>query len=611
MASGAARGIMANLMRVARGGGLASALAVLVLVMPVPVAMAQIGSHLEHDTSPVPDKADDATPVFKTESRLVLVDAVVTDGHGDYIGGLKPGDFILRENGKEQTIVGFAEQKPAVGGAAAVATPALPPNMYSNFTPLQPGRAATIILLDVLNTTGLDRAYAKQQMLKFLQGLPFGQQIALFTMDTQLRLLQTFTADSAELVAAAKKAGSVSAAPGVTTEADRQQFAISAFPDSPHPSPNSLLDAISQQDVVATNSRAQLTLLNLNALARMLAGYAGRKNLLWLSADFPVRLDNDFVRQFSNEDPQIGKKVQETEALLAASSIAVYPMSVRGQELEGSRLDTASSFAGQQQQELTGVQVSPAPPGSTGSPETNLGKSLTNKQFNTRYDIETTIDQLAAETGGRAFHGTNDLAGALSQSLADGSHYYTLAYVPQDRNWNGSYRKLEIKMKTAGLKVHNRRGFYGEPLAPVKGDRAAKLLAAAVQPVNPVSTMLFVRARVLPPDAANPMVRIDYILDPAELATTDVGSKGNKHLSIDFLATAYDDNLKVAGHLQDSLDGELKPDVYDAAVKAGGLSKHQDLELKPGKYHLRLGVIDRGTQKIGTLDVPLTVPAAK
>jgi len=34
---------------------------------------------------------------------------------------------------------------------------------------------------------------------------------------------------------------------------------------------------------------------------------------------------------------------------------------------------------------------------------------------------------------------------------------------------------------------------------------------------------------------------------------------------------------------------------------------HQELDLKPGSYTLRLGVLDRGSQKIGTVDVPLTV----
>lgn len=38
-----------------------------------------------------------------------------------------------------------------------------------------------------------------------------------------------------------------------------------------------------------------------------------------------------------------------------------------------------------------------------------------------------------------------------------------------------------------------------------------------------------------------------------------------------------------------------------------GIPAHQELELKPGNYRLRLGVIDRLTNKIGMLNVPLTV----
>jgi hypothetical protein len=40
-----------------------------------------------------------------------------------------------------------------------------------------------------------------------------------------------------------------------------------------------------------------------------------------------------------------------------------------------------------------------------------------------------------------------------------------------------------------------------------------------------------------------------------------------------------------------------------------GFPAHQELELKPGTYTLRLGVIDRGSQKIGTVDLPITIAA--
>jgi hypothetical protein len=39
-----------------------------------------------------------------------------------------------------------------------------------------------------------------------------------------------------------------------------------------------------------------------------------------------------------------------------------------------------------------------------------------------------------------------------------------------------------------------------------------------------------------------------------------------------------------------------------------GIAAHLELELKPGTYKLRLGVLDYGNGKIGTLDVPISIP---
>jgi hypothetical protein len=44
------------------------------------------------------------SPVLKVESRIVLVDVVVTDGKGRFIGGLRKKDFQVAEDGKTQTI---------------------------------------------------------------------------------------------------------------------------------------------------------------------------------------------------------------------------------------------------------------------------------------------------------------------------------------------------------------------------------------------------------------------------------------------------------------------------------------------------------------------------
>src|SRR5208282_1898100 len=52
--------------------------------------------------------AHTATPtVIRSETRLVLVDSVVTDKKGNYVADLKQKDFKVFEDNKEQSITSF------------------------------------------------------------------------------------------------------------------------------------------------------------------------------------------------------------------------------------------------------------------------------------------------------------------------------------------------------------------------------------------------------------------------------------------------------------------------------------------------------------------------
>jgi hypothetical protein len=55
-------------------------------------------------------------------------------------------------------------------------------------------------------------------------------------------------------------------------------------------------------------------------------------------------------------------------------------------------------------------------------------------------------------------------------------------------------------------------------------------------------------------------------------------------------------------------DPRLQKNGFDKMMNTG-LQVHQTLPLKSGSYTLRIGVADRKSGIIGTLDVSLTVPA--
>src|SRR5713226_2316649 len=55
-----------------------------------------------------PQAAAGSNPVIRTETRLVLVDTVVTDKKGNYIRDLTSKDFKVWEDNKEQEIKSFS-----------------------------------------------------------------------------------------------------------------------------------------------------------------------------------------------------------------------------------------------------------------------------------------------------------------------------------------------------------------------------------------------------------------------------------------------------------------------------------------------------------------------
>ena len=67
-----------------------------------------------------------------------------------------------------------------------------------------PNTALNVILLDSLNSTFLNQAYVRIEMVKFLEKLPQGQPVAVFTLGRKLHMVQDFTTDLTQLKAVVK-----------------------------------------------------------------------------------------------------------------------------------------------------------------------------------------------------------------------------------------------------------------------------------------------------------------------------------------------------------------------------------------------------------------------
>jgi hypothetical protein len=133
------------------------------------------------------------------------------------------------------------------------------------------------------------------------------------------------------------------------------------------------------------------------------------------------------------------------------------------------------------------------------------------------------------------------------------------------------------------------------------------MLAAAMQPGLPQSTMLLITLRLASPDATSKALRIDYSIDLGGVDFNDTADNRKRAL-LDCMTVALDGSGNIAGQVANTVDATLGPQEFQSLQRTG-LPMHQELVLPPGTYDLRVGVLDRASQRIGTINLPLVVSA--
>ena len=525
-----------------------------------------------------------STLTVRTNARVVLINLVATDDAGNPVHGLKKDDFKILEDGKAQSARYFEEHSLALEKAEAVQSEKpldLGPGVYTNFQPVPKNVASNILLFDMLNMSSADLIHAKSELMKTIQQLPPGQ-FALFVMGNQLHMVQGFTWDRGSMYAAATHISNTSD-PAYTDArmfqaqvGELKQTMLVKIPKAF----NALVETLASEDDTRVQARAMYSLDGLSQVARTVAAIPGRKNLIWITGGFPFDPTRGDMERFTHISAQ-----------LAASQIAIYPIDARG-------------------------VIMNMPDASTGDAEifgsAAYGGWIATQTEETRQTYETMF-HLAEQTGGRAFINQNAFLPAITKIMDGTSDYYVLAYRPSNQHFDGKFRKIQVKSGRKNVKLLYRTGYYAvdDPLQLPRVEDRERALQVAMQPGAPPSTTLIMKTRVIPPVESNTPAMLDYLVDVAALGfTEDKGAVKKKDLDVVFAANAYDPNDK----LITSRSWTVKMALTDAdieAMKKTGLQLHQDYALKAGRYRLRLGVLDRNSGKIATLDVPLEVPQAE
>lgn len=508
---------------------------------------------------------------LKSNTRVVVVDVVATDSKSEAVTGLTLEDFTVLENGAPQKISSFSFQHP--GEARPPAAPSLPPNVVSN-TPSFHSGALDIILFDNVNGAFTSQAYARDQLLKFFATATLERPVALYVLETRLKLLQDFTISGPALQAALERyKPTVRAA---TTESFESRE--SAFDTKGNYHTNTL--------------NIETTLNQLNVLAKILAGYSGRKNLIWLSESFPLDLYPDSVLP-------AGVSVADFQAGPGGAPLRQPDPNAFGVMVEQGNLKDFAAMVEKVADSMMSAQVAVYTVDAAG-----VGKD-------DHLASQHTANDLASRTGGKAFHNTNNLAASMRSGIDDGATYYTLTYSPDNMKWDGRFRVIQVKTSRPGVTLRYRLGYYAldpEKRSKEEADQVNEDFSRSLEFGSPTATAIRFQAGVNPPSSQTKgKVVVNFAIDPRTVLFQR-SSDGMEHASVSCTVWAYaKDKEKPIMSKGDTSRADLKPEVYAQMMRQYFPCK-QELDLKSGVYTLRLGVMDRNSNLFGATSASVTVP---
>ncbi len=211
------------------------------------------------------------------------------------------------------------------------------------------------------------------------------------------------------------------------------------------------------------------------------------------------------------------------------------------------------------------------------------------------------LKAVSANTGGFATTDTSDIEPALSQVFRENGSYYLLGYQAPDPKAEGRFRRIEVRVNRPGVTVRGRNGYFEPRRARRETGASPSPLAAAMSGIAPkvempmqvsaapfaitgkreaaVAVVVGIRTPV-PPGPGRLVDNIDVQLNAYDPGGTRRGSAG----------------LKGRVVLRPGSEGEAAYEVISR------------IDLKPGRYQLRVAAASSLTGKSGSVFYDIDVP---
>jgi len=534
--------------------------------------------------------------VLKVTTRLVTVDLIATDSHGNPVRDLKPDDLQIFEEHKQREKIEhfqFYEKLKPTGAEAS----SEPPGVLSNQLPIDSLKIPpTVLLMDSLNTEAPSQLQGRVHMIQLLRTLPKDTPVAVFLLGSSLHILQGFTSDPGLLRAALDQAvagNMIIKDPVLDTKNTSSYIEDTTDGMGTNQGIAAQLGEVQnfekEEYAMSVDLRAKETLSALAQIGQYLSGIPGRKILIWASESFPIAMapDPDTGNNAFAGAREYTEQIKNVANLLTDAQVAVYPMDVRG--VQANQTLSASQSNSRPQSQMTGPQIA---------------KQLSEEDINLQQS-QGTMHELAQDTGGKTCASTNDLSGCVLTALKDSSTYYELSFYPQSVNWDGRFHKITLKTSRPGVKLSYRRGFYAlDASALAKKQPPEEHLRQACADQLPSTSIPLTVQSAPAGQTGDGQGGLQYLLRISAAGLGSPQDGGSYNLNVRLADCEFAQKDTVFRFNEREMPKNVSGEIFKS-WQASGIPYRVALAPPPGTRRVRLAVLDVSSGLTGAIDIPV------
>lgn len=559
-----------------------------------------------------PQSSTDQAPAstIHTTVQEVVLDMVFRDKKGKVIHDIKPEEIHISEEGTDQKVTSLR----LVDGTTF--RPAGSPDTVAA-QPLDPMREIRLVTLVFEGLDSEGKRFFRQAAKDILDMAPEQNLFfSVLTVDQKLHCLQPFTSDHAELLknldrAAAwsfiqysNQSAQVKSSLKQVASGDEPQLQSTSGPGGGGPSQSQIqgmvnwrmaklqYDMLEAADAADREYSARASMDALMSLVRAQAELPGRKVVLYFNPSL-------------NIPETLREQYQNLISMANRANITFYTVDTKGL-VTWSQNDTGRDMMNSATREIRDQQLK----GGVGEVSTSQARAAENAEGALRANPLQWLRDLSAKTGGSTIAETNDWRAPLHAVMDEVHTYYEATYIPSVSIYDGSFRKISVKVDRPNIVVHTRNGYFAVPQLKDGQQLAAyELPLLNALNVNPAPAEMLFRAAAERFNEHGPKIEYMVTLEAPLKGLSFAPQPDDKTAAVSaaVLAVLKNSSGEIVEKFSKNFAVQVDKDKIEA-YKAGNLLQTFHTELSPGTYTLEAAIMDRNANKSGVTKSTVIVP---